>query len=380
MKSSEAMDRAEWLNPLREGERGPDAKGMYWMTVLAAGPVWDIVHGRSQPLWLAVPGVIAAVALYLVTVTLAFSGRWRRHAQWRALPALAVVTIAGTAAFGENWSYSLIMLAVATGTAVRGRELPAALLVIVAAGLAVRLSSGSPPGDSLTLVWGIFMSGIVPAIMIRLWEAIRELQHTREDLARAAVAEERLRFARDLHDLLGHTLSVMVVKAEAVGRLALRDGETAAEQAADIERIGRQALTEVRAAVTGYRGRGLAAELDSARTALADAGIAADVRVPAAVLTPETDALLGWAVREGVTNVIRHSGAATCAVELREGDDLVLEIRDDGGGPGRGRVRGNGLAGLRERVTALGGRLAADRLPGRGFLLRVTVPRGEDET
>ncbi|WP_433501314.1 sensor histidine kinase [Sphaerimonospora sp. CA-214678] len=85
-------------------------------------------------------------------------------------------------------------------------------------------------------------------------------------------------------------------------------------------------------------------------------------------------------MREGVTNVIRHSGATACAVELHVGDDLVLEIRDDGGGPGQGRARGNGLAGLRERVTALDGTLAADRLPGGGFLLRVTVPRGEDKT
>ncbi|MFC0864521.1 sensor histidine kinase [Sphaerimonospora cavernae] len=369
------------MNPLREGEQGPDAKGMYWLAVLAAGPVWDIVRGRTHPLWPAVVAVTASVALYLVTATLAFSDRWR--AQWLALPVLAVVTIAAAAAFGENWFYLLIMLAVAVGMVVRGRELPVVLLVVVAAGLAIRLSAGSSLSDSLTLVWGIFASGIVPAIIIRLWEAIGELQRTREELARAAVTEERLRFARDLHDLLGHTLSVMVVKAEAVRRLAPRDGETAAGQAADIERIGRQALTEVRGAVTGYRGRGLATELETARTALADAGIAAVLRVPSVRLTPETDALLGWAVREGVTNVIRHSGGANCAIELREADGLVLEIRDDGaaGGsaPGQGGSRGNGLAGLRERVAAAGGTLEAGRLPGRGFLLRVQAPNGREE-
>ncbi|GIH68549.1 hypothetical protein Mth01_08020 [Sphaerimonospora thailandensis] len=131
----------------------------------------------------------------------------------------------------------------------------------------------------------------------------------------------------------------------------------------DIVRIGRQALTEVRAAVTGYRGRGLAIELETARTALADAGIAAALRVPSVRLAPETDALLGWAVREGVTNVIRHSGGVNGEVELREGDGLVLEIRDDGAAvgpaPGQGGARGNGLAvpgvAIREMRPALVG-------------------------
>ncbi len=132
-------------------------------------------------------------------------------------------------------------------------------------------------------------------------------------------------------------------------RLAPRDGEAAARQAADIEQIGREALTQVRAAVTGYRGRGLDAELDSARGALADAGVELTVQRIETPLAPETDALLGWAVREGVTNVIRHSSAQKCAITLRLGDRAELEITDDGVGaaadhgqrPGRpARTRG----------------------------------------
>ncbi|WP_433411684.1 sensor histidine kinase [Microtetraspora malaysiensis] len=259
--------------------------------------------------------------------------------------------------------------------------MPLLLFALCAASAAIAWLRGGDLSTVLSLLWGTFCAGLIPAMIVRLWEAIRELQRTREELARAAVTEERLRFSRDLHDLLGHTLSVIVVKAEAVRRLAPRDVDAAVEQATDIERIGRQALTEVRAAVTGYRGRGLAAELDSARTALADAGIGLTIRTASFGLPPEVDALLGWAVREGVTNVIRHSGATRCEIELEQVTDGGMELRisDDGGGrspaPGRepGARQGNGLAGLRERVRAAGGRLSTGSAPSGGFRLQVML-------
>ncbi|MEV0969898.1 sensor histidine kinase [Microtetraspora glauca] len=375
MGANPASDRDTWLNPLSEGERGPDAKGMYVWVLLATGGVWDIAHGRSHPLWLAWTAVGLTTALYIVTIRLAFADNHRARRLW--LPLLAVVVLPSAAAFGDNWLYLLLVLAVALGVTVRNRTMPFLLFVLCASAAAIAWWRGAGLAAVLTLDWGIFCSGLIPAMIIRLWEAIRELQRTRQELAEAAVTEERLRFSRDLHDLLGHTLSVIVVKAEAVRRLIPRDTEAAAGQAADIERIGREALTEVRAAVTGYRGRGLAAELDSARTALADAGIALTIRTPSLDLPPETDALLGWAVREGVTNVIRHSGATRCEIELDEG--MVLRVTDDGGGlPGRNdqtrpRGQGNGLTGLRERVRAAGGRLSTDSPPSGGFRLQVSL-------
>ncbi|MGI5489185.1 sensor histidine kinase [Microtetraspora malaysiensis] len=368
-----------WLNPLGEGERGPDAKGMVLWVLLTGGPVWDIAQGRSHPLWLAWTAAALTGALYLVTIRFAFADRRRALRLW--LPLLALSVCASAAGFGDNWLYLLVMLAIALGVTVRGRKMPPLLFALCAVSAAI---TGWRDGDLtavLSLVWGVLCAGIVPAVIIRLWEAIRELQRTREELARAAVTEERLRFSRDLHDLLGHTLSVIVVKAEAVRRLAPRDVDAAAAQAADIERIGREALTEVRAAVTGYRGRGLAAELDSARTALADAGIGLTIRTASADLPPEVDALLGWAVREGVTNVIRHSGATRCEIDLEQGTDGGMELRisDDGGGRSPaldrepGARQGNGLAGLRERVRAVGGRLSADSAPSGGFRLQVTL-------
>ncbi|MGW5266812.1 sensor histidine kinase [Microbispora sp. NPDC004025] len=369
-------ERGTWLDPLREGERGPDAKGMYMWVAVTAAPVWDIAHGRSHPLWLAWPAALAAAGLYVVTTHFAFADRRR------ALPALgllAAVVLAAAAGFEGNWLYLIMMLAVATGITVRGKILPVVLLAECAAALAVAVAAGASLTGVLSMIWGTFTAGLIPAIIIRLWEAINELKATREELARAAVTEERLRFSRDLHDLLGHTLSVMVVKAEAVRRLARVDADEAAGQAADIERIGRQALTEVRAAVTGYRGRGLTAELDSARAALADAGVEAAVRVSSVRPAPETDALLGWAVREGVTNVVRHSRAAACAIVLRDdGGHLVLEIRDDGPSV-KPYGEGNGLTGLRERVEAAGGALETTAPPGGGFLLRVTMPYAKED-
>ena len=391
------MGANHWLDPLREGERGPDAKGMYMWAALSAGPVWDIAHGRSHPVWLAVPAVLAAAAGYLVTVHLAFSDR--RRAQLHALPLLAAVVLPSVIGFQGNWFYLQVMLAIAVGTAITTRWLPIVGLVLCGVTFAVRFATGGTVGESLVLVWSVATAALIPAMIIRLWEAIRELQRTREELAELAVAEERLRFARDLHDLLGHTLSVMVVKAEAVRRLAPRDGQEAARQAADIEEIGRKALAEVRAAVTGYRGKGFAAELASARKVLADAGITAVLRVAEVRIPPEAGALLGWAVREGVTNVIRHSGARRCEIELRTGDEgLALEIRDDGSGNGTATTaegpgarrratgggapeprRGHGLVGLRERLAAVGGTLEAGPLAGGGFLLRVTVPYEGDD-
>ncbi|TLP60739.1 sensor histidine kinase [Microbispora triticiradicis] len=370
-------ERDTWLDPLRGGERGPDAKGMFIWVLLTAGPVWDIAHGRSHPLWLAWPAAAAAAGLYLLTTHYAFADRRR------ALPSLgllAAVVLTAATGFGDNWLYLVIMLATATGIAVRGRILPLLLFAECAAALLLAVRGGAGLTDAAPLVWGTFTAGLIPAMIVALWAAIDELKATREELARTAVTEERLRFSRDLHDLLGHTLSVMVVKAEAVRRLTQVDAEAAGTQAADIERIGRQALAEVRAAVTGYRGRGLAAELDAARTVLADAGIGAVVRTCPVRAAPEIDALLGWAVREGVTNVVRHSGAAACDITLREIDPvegdgrLLLEIRDDGPARGKAPGHGNGLTGLRERVRAVGGSLEIATPTDGGFLLGVSVP------
>ncbi|MFD8559182.1 sensor histidine kinase [Streptosporangium canum] len=351
---------------MRSKYEGPGESAFYPWLLLAYPPAHDLVEGPVRQAGPAALCLAAFVVLYTLSVALSFRDRHRAAAA--SLAALVAVTFLLLTRFAEGWFPLATLMTIACGAVIRGRAVYTVLTALTAALVLLMWRTGAGGENISMTVWGAATGGLVVSVVLKLFSVIAELRETREELARAAVAEERLRFSRDLHDLLGHTLSVMVVKAEAVRRLASRDAAAAARQAADIETAGRRALTEVRATVTGYRGRGLAAELASARTALAEAGIAVTVSVPESRMAPEADALLGWAVREGVTNVIRHSGARACAIRL---DGAILEIHDDGRGPG-GSGDGNGLRGLAERAVALGGTLetsAAD-----GFLLRVTIP------
>jgi two-component system sensor histidine kinase DesK len=243
----------------------------------------------------------------------------------------------------------------------------AALLVLGVAAVclaayAVHPGWSSPLGLSFSIL----------AASLAVW-GIRQMIMRNADLVRAqgrnaelAVENERTRFARDLHDILGHSLTVITVKAELARKLLDVDRDRAAAELADLERLSRDALADVRRAVEGYRELTLPGELARARTALAAAEIEADLPGSAEQVPSERRELFAWAVREGVTNVIRHSGARHCAVVLTP--DRV-EVRDDGVGPGRSGS-GHGLVGLRERASALGGTVTTRALDP-GFSLAV---------
>jgi two-component system sensor histidine kinase DesK len=192
-----------------------------------------------------------------------------------------------------------------------------------------------------------------------------------------AVDQERLRLARDLHDLLGHSLSLITIKSQLARRLlASTDAAGATGEIVDIERVARDSLGDVRHAVDGYRQPTFRSALSGARAALSAAGIASTVEQEPGPLPAELDTTLAWAVREGVTNVIRHSHAATCSIRLtRDEQKAHLEITDDGPTTDV-QVRGNGLRGLQERAAARGGRADAGPLPQGGFRLHVTLPLG----
>jgi two-component system sensor histidine kinase DesK len=198
----------------------------------------------------------------------------------------------------------------------------------------------------------------------------RALAEAHEELKTMAVEQERARFARDLHDLLGHSLTVITVKSELAGRLLDRDPQRAAAEVADIERLAREALADVRSTVAGYRGVTLAAEISSARAALDAAGMTAEL--PGAVddVPGDRRELFGWVLREGVTNVLRHSDARRVRVSLSA---RSVEIVDDGSAAAGG-VDGNGLSGLRERLSLVGGRLDAGPAEGGGFRLYAELP------
>jgi two-component system sensor histidine kinase DesK len=199
-------------------------------------------------------------------------------------------------------------------------------------------------------------------------------------MALAALAE-RERIARDLHDVLGHTLSVIVLKAELAGRLIALDPGRATTEIADVERISRTALAEVREAIGGYRARGLAAEIDAARLTLDAAGvtlIAESSQAPPAALNPQEETALALALREAVTNIVRHSQATTCKLRfVTESGQRRLVVEDDG--QHHVAREGNGLRGMRERIESLGGQFSMERGidHNRGTRLTIELPLRE---
>jgi two-component system sensor histidine kinase DesK len=243
----------------------------------------------------------------------------------------------------------------------------------VTAALATALTMTVPgwSRDPGSLLFSIGLATVATAAFVRLLRRNAELAHAREDLAHLAVEQERARFARDLHDLLGHSLTVITVKAELAGRLMTRDPAKAATEVADIERLAREALADVRATVAGYREVTLAVELSSARSALDAAGIVAELPGALDDVPGDRRELFGWVVREGVTNVVRHSQAQRVRVEVSR---TTVEVVDDGSGCGGRLAGGHGLEGLRERLAEVGGRLEAGPVDAGGFRLFAEVP------
>jgi two-component system sensor histidine kinase DesK len=206
---------------------------------------------------------------------------------------------------------------------------------------------------------------------------IRELRAAREELAELAVNEERLRIARDLHDLLGQSLSVVALKSDLADRLVDDEPEAAHRELADVRRVSRQALTEMRAAVHGYRRLAFSEALDSAGAALSAAGIDLRVDGTAEHLPEEVENVLAWTLREATTNVVRHSGARACEVRVETGRTAVaLQVDDDGVAEPSSNGDGMGLTGLAERARSLHGTLEAGARPGGGYRLRLQVPLG----
>lgn len=198
-----------------------------------------------------------------------------------------------------------------------------------------------------------------------------DLSAAREEMAVMAIEEERNRMTRDLHDILGHSLTVITVKAQLASRLIGSDEARATAEVADIERLAREALTDVRATIAGKREVSLAPELVNARAALDSANIDADIPNALDDVAQANRELFGWAVREGVTNVLRHSRASRCAIRLTS---TSVEIHDDGVGAGSIDLDGNGLRGLRERVACSGASILTGTSPDLGgFLLHVST-------
>lgn len=328
---------------------------------------------RETRLW-TVGAVVVFLPLYFVAY-------WLRG--WRVLLPIAGILLIGAVTAPINPGGSVFFIYAAAfapqvGTTRRG----IALLVVVVTLLALE----SVALDLPVYFWG---PGVLVSLAVgganlhyaALGRAHRRLLRSQEEVERLAKIAERERIARDLHDLLGHTLSVVTLKAELAARLVTRDPERAAREMRDVEAVSRDALREVRAAIVGYRRQSLAGELDHARRAMETAGIAFAADAEPVELGAVEEGVLALALREAATNVVRHSEAERCTVRLTAaGDGVRLEVADDGRGGDDPFAEGSGLAGMRERVTGLGGRV--ERVPGlggrgdggRGTCLVVTLP------
>jgi two-component system sensor histidine kinase DesK len=220
-------------------------------------------------------------------------------------------------------------------------------------------------------IWPLLFTLLIAGVSLHYSErdaANARLRLAHDEVEHLARMAERERIARDLHDLLGHTLSLIILKSELASKVAERDPERARAEIRDVERISREALAQVRAAVRGYRTGGLRSEIDAARNALTSAGVAFETTIERITLPPAHEAVLALAVREAVTNIVRHAAATRCLITLTV--PCILTIEDDGRG-GR-EPFGSGLAGMRERVESLGGSLI--REGDRGTRLILNLP------
>ncbi|HJW47621.1 MAG TPA: sensor histidine kinase [Lysobacter sp.] len=206
-----------------------------------------------------------------------------------------------------------------------------------------------------------------------------QLQLSHDEVRRLAALAERERIGRDLHDLLGHTLSLVALKSELAGKLVERDPQAARRELAEVTRVARDALSQVRSAVTGIRAAGLVSELASARLLLESDGVSFRYELAPIALPAREETVLAMTLREAVTNIQRHARARNALAQLSaEGDFAMLRIEDDGRG---GAIApGNGLSGMRERLEALGGRLRVDSMPGRGTCIHAHVPLTQPST
>ena len=328
------------------------------LAAVATASAVDAALGRRRPSpWrFGLLGVLTGVILSLAL--LEFPGAADAEGTTIIVHVVLAVTLAAFAPLLSWRALVIVSVVVALGWLVTAR-------------LAGIWDAPAVGGILVTMVVMLFVPASVRSSvwMIRVsWDQERR----RELDARLAVAEERLSFSRDLHDTVGRTLSTVAVKAELAAELASRGKDGAAEEMREVRRIAEDALREVRELVAGIRAPNLETELAGARSLLGSAGVSVSVTTDDAVLPPPTHEALAWVVREAVTNVVRHSEASRCTIDLRVVDGTaVLEIVNDGAHPHEGR--GTGLVGLAERLERVAGTLRTERA-GSQFRLEARVP------
>jgi two-component system, NarL family, sensor histidine kinase DesK len=365
---------AEWASERRARIRGWRRTVLIGLPLIYVAYVIGAVAQYSHGAWaLAGYAIVAAFCLCFVAFAVLESRGPLSAPRFWLLYGLLVALFAAEVPFARAPAFVLGLYVTMIGVARLGARAVPIVIALVAAAIFVPVAVPSWH-QHLSSAIGNFTPIAIPVVALVTFVVVRSvrdavaLAEARAELARLAAENERSRIARDLHDLLGHSLTTITLKAGLARRLAEHDPERAAQEIAEVEGLSRQALTEVRAAVSNYRDVTLAGELAQGRELLRASGVTADLPTATDVVDPANQELFGWAVREGLTNVARHANATRCTVTVTASE---VEIRDDGvGGPAGS---GHGLAGLRERVAAAGGTVQAGPISPCGWRLRVAV-------
>jgi two-component system, NarL family, sensor histidine kinase DesK len=366
---------ADWVAAQRRWSQGRAA--YLWAAVpllyliYVAGSVAQYSHGGAAVLGYTVLAVFAACVL-LSPLLFRRADGWRFWALYAALVALFLAELPFARAVAFVMCVYLTVIIV-------GRLGLRSVPFVIAMALAALLVPVAIPSWHVSLAGSVGdvtpvaipVAAFITLALLQVLRGNEALAEARSEVARLAAENERIRIARDLHDMLGHSLTTITVKSGLARRLGAVDPAQGLAQIAEVEELSRQALTDVRAAVSNYRDVTLAGELARGRELLRAAGISADLPSATDVVDPAHQELFGWAVREGLTNVARHSRASACAVRLSA---CSVEIIDDG--VGVAAPPGHGLSGLRERVAADGGSIDVGPLQPRGWRLAVSLAHG----
>jgi two-component system sensor histidine kinase DesK len=348
-------------------------------------------HYSALDRWTGSAIIVAFCAVYVIAVP-----SWP-YSPWYGLPSVAVLAVLAAAGCLLPASLGMtglwIFVSSASGLLIASywwaaRTILAFSVCYIIFCVARHVDSAAMYGNLLPVVFlGLAMIGLR-----RQFQLTAELTQAREEVAQLAANEERLRLARDMHDLTGQSLSMITLKSELAARLLGRlpasgDRDRVRDEVEQVAAVSRQTLRDIREAISGYRRPTLAVEVITARTALASAGIAArddaDVTMLSGTFDPDAEAVLAWCLREAVTNVVRHSGAKNCYISLaRRAGAMSLAVRDDGRGhvlpagtdQGQRAHAGTGLHGLSERLSAVGGTLELRPDLNPGFCLIATAP------